>query len=56
MLAQKAHFDEALSVVEEADVFGYLARALQGPYNIDYNDLLPALRLIRTDQLGEERS
>ncbi|MEZ4517138.1 MAG: preprotein translocase subunit SecA [Chloroflexota bacterium] len=56
LLASKAHFDEALSVVEEAQVLGYLARALQEPYDIDYNDLLPALRLVRSGQLGQARN
>ena len=56
LLADKAHYDEALSVVEEAQVLGYLARALQEPYNIDYNDLMPALRLVRSGKLGEART
>jgi preprotein translocase subunit SecA len=55
LLAEKARFDEALTVVEEAQVLGYLARALQEPYDIDYNDVLPALRLVRSGQLAEAR-
>jgi preprotein translocase subunit SecA len=52
----KSRFDEALSEIEEVQVLGYLGRALQEPYAIDYNDLMPALRMIRAGQLAEARA
>ncbi|MCI0399554.1 MAG: preprotein translocase subunit SecA [Chloroflexi bacterium] len=51
----KAEFDNALTEIESAQVIGYLARALQEPYAIDYNDIREVLRLVRAGQLGQAR-
>ena len=51
----KAEFDDALTEIEEVQVIGYLARKLQGPFDIDYNNLIGVLRLIRANALGEAR-
>lgn len=55
LLDTKAEFDEALAEIEEVQVIGYLARELQEPYQIDYNDLMHVLRLVRGGFLGEAR-
>jgi preprotein translocase subunit SecA len=51
----KAHFDRALVEIEELQVIGYLARELQAPYAIDFNDIRQVLRLVRAGQLGQAR-
>ena len=55
LLRTRSEFDEALAEIEEVQVIGYLARILQEPYEIDYNDLLAVLRLVRGGYLGEAR-
>lgn len=51
----KAEFDEALVEIEEVQVIGYLSRKLQEPFDIDYNNLIAVLRLVRAGALGEAR-
>lgn len=55
LLNLKTEFDAALAEIEEVQVIGYLARALQQPYGIDYNNILNVLRLVRGGRLGEAR-
>ncbi|RMG92330.1 MAG: preprotein translocase subunit SecA [Chloroflexi bacterium] len=55
LLALKQQYDEALKEIEEVQVIGYLARTLQEPYNIDYNDLITVLRFVRSGFLSEAR-
>lgn len=52
----KAEFDEALAEIEEVQVIGYLARTLQEPYEIDYEQLLKVLRQVQVGSLGEARA
>ena len=51
----KTAFDEAQAEIEEIQVIGYLSRALQEPYDIDYNDIQYVLRFIRGGRLAEAR-
>lgn len=55
LLQLKAKFDAAQTEIEEVQVIGYLARTLQEPYDIDYNNVLNVLRLVRGGRLGEAR-
>ena len=55
LLQFKAEFDAALVEIEEVQVIGYLARTLQEPYGIDYNNILNVLRMVRGGRLGEAR-
>ncbi len=55
LLHLKQQFDAALAEIEEVQVIGYLARVLQAPYDIDYNNLLHVLRLVRDGRLSEAR-
>lgn len=55
LLHLKQQFDTALTEIEEVQVIGYLARVLQAPYGIDYNNLLHVLRLVRGGRLSEAR-
>ncbi len=54
-LQTKQEFDEALSEIDEVQVIGYLARKLQEPYDIDYNQIMTVLRMVRAGALGEAR-
>jgi len=54
-LQTKQEFDEALIEIEEVQVIGYLARKLQEPYNIDYNQMMTVLRMVRAGAVGEAR-
>jgi hypothetical protein len=45
-----------MTEIDQVQVVGYLARVLQEPYGIDYNDLLDTLRLVRAGELAEARS
>jgi len=51
----KAKFDAALVEIEQIQVIGYLARSLQEPYQIDYNDISQVLRYVRAGLLGRAR-
>jgi preprotein translocase subunit SecA len=51
----KTEFDAALGEIEQVQVIGYLAKRFQEPYEIDYNDVLTTLRLIRDGRLGQAR-
>jgi preprotein translocase subunit SecA len=55
LLDLKAEFDKALAEIEKIQVRGYLARTLQEPYDMDYNQLVQVLRLVTTNQLGPAR-
>jgi preprotein translocase subunit SecA len=52
----KTRFDAALAEIEEVQMVGYLARSLQEPYGIDYNELLNTVRLVRAGKLAEARA
>ena len=47
--------DNALEVIEDIQVIGYLAKELQNSYHIDYDDVLKTLRLVNSGFLGEAR-
>ncbi|MBE2222509.1 MAG: SEC-C domain-containing protein [Anaerolineae bacterium] len=53
--ALKANFDKALAEIEEVQLVGYLAKILQEPYDIDYNEIVHVQRLVRGGFLGEAR-
>jgi preprotein translocase subunit SecA len=55
LLETKNSYDEALVEIEEVQVIGYLARILQKPYAVDYNDLITVLRYVRAGAIGEAR-
>jgi preprotein translocase subunit SecA len=55
LLETKQRFAAAMEEIDQIQVFGYLARVLQEPYGIDYNDLLEVLRRVRGGQLAEAR-
>ncbi len=55
LLETKQRFAAAMDEIDQVQVFGHLARALQEPYSIDYNDLLEVLRRVRGGQLAEAR-
>ncbi len=55
LLKIKQEFDEALVEIEEIQVIGYLARTLQEPYQIDYNNLLTVLRYVMGGYLAQAR-
>ncbi|MCP4427490.1 MAG: hypothetical protein GY803_23620 [Chloroflexi bacterium] len=46
LLEIKQEFDAALVEIEEIQVIGYLARILQEPYKVDYNQVLTVLRYV----------
>ena len=56
LVETKAHFDAAMAEIEQVQVVGYLARTLQEPYGIDYNELLNTLRFVRAGELGQARA
>ena len=51
----KEEFDKALVEIEEIQVIGYLAKSLQEPFDIDFNQIRRVLRLVRVGQLGQAR-
>ena len=55
LLHLKENFDAALVEIEEVQVIGFLARKLQAPFEIDYNNILNVLRLVRAGRLSEAR-
>ncbi|MCA9971224.1 MAG: SEC-C domain-containing protein, partial [Anaerolineales bacterium] len=55
LLQVRARFDAALVEIEEIQVIGFLAKTLQEPYQVDYNDILTMLRAVRGGRLGEAR-
>ena len=56
LLETRARFAAAMTEIEQVQVIGYLARVLQEPYGIDYNDLLNTLRLVRAGELAAARA
>jgi preprotein translocase subunit SecA len=52
----KSEFDTALDEIQEIQVIGYLARTLQKPFDIDYNQILNVLRLVQGGAIGEARA
>ena len=56
LVETRSRFDAAMTEIESVQVVGYLARVLQEPYSIDYNDLLDTLRLVRTGELAQARA
>ena len=55
LVETRQRFDTAMAEIEQVQVVGYLARTLQEPYDIDYNQLLDTLRLVRAGELGQAR-
>lgn len=55
IIAMKQGLDEALTEIEQIQITGYLAKILQEPYDIDYNELVHVQRLVRGGFLGEAR-
>lgn len=51
----RKEYDAALEEIEGVQVVGYLAKALQDPYDIDFSDLRQVLRLVRVNQLPAAR-
>ncbi|MBK8932572.1 MAG: preprotein translocase subunit SecA [Chloroflexi bacterium] len=51
----KVRFDEALAEIEKVQIIGYLARTLQEPYDLDYDQTLYVVRLVRGGMLSEAR-
>jgi hypothetical protein len=56
LMETRARFAAAMTEIDQVQVVGYLARVLQEPYGIDYNDLLNTLRLVRAGELAAARS
>ena len=55
LLTLKQEFDDALVEIEEIQIIGYLARHLQEPYAIAYEQLMPVLRLVFGGRLEQAR-
>ena len=55
IVAEKEELDAALTEIEELQVMGYLARTLGEQYQLEYNEIRQALRLISSSNLGEAR-
>ncbi len=55
LLETKERFAAAMTDIDQVQIVGHLARVLQEPYGIDYNDLLEVLRRVRGGQLAEAR-
>ncbi len=55
LLETRNRFAAAMTEIDQIQIVGYLARVLQEPYGIDYNDLLEVLRRVRGGQLAEAR-
>ena len=56
LIETRQQYDAALEEIEEIQVVGYLAKALQKPYDIDFNDLRQVLRMVRVNQLAPARA
>jgi preprotein translocase subunit SecA len=56
LVETKNEFDEAQAEIEQIQVIGYLARSLQEPYDIDYNDISKVLRHVRGGRLADARA
>ncbi len=55
LLSTKSEFEEAQTEIDEVQVIGYLAKSMQSPYDLDYNEVRTVLRFVRTGQLGAAR-
>ncbi len=55
LVETRDRFAAAMEEIDQIQIVGHLARALQEPYGIDYNDLLEVLRRVRGGQLAEAR-
>ena len=55
IISAKARLDEALVEIEEVQVIGYLTRILGETYDLGYNEIRQALRLVTSGSLGEAR-
>ncbi len=55
IISEKARLDEALVEIEEVQVIGYLTRVLGESYELGYNEIRQALRLVTSGSLGEAR-
>lgn len=56
LIEMKSDFDKAQVEIEQIQVIGYLARSLQEPYDIDYNDISQVLRYVRSGRMSEART
>ncbi|MCA9942074.1 MAG: hypothetical protein KC449_01265, partial [Anaerolineales bacterium] len=55
IISEKAQLDAALVEIEDLQVMGYLTRLLGEQYQLEYNEIRNALRLITAGDLGEAR-
>ncbi|WP_420644647.1 preprotein translocase subunit SecA [Candidatus Leptofilum sp.] len=55
IVSEKEKLDAALTEIEEVQVMGYLTRVLGETYQLDYEEIRQALRLITSGNLGEAR-
>jgi preprotein translocase subunit SecA len=55
LIAEKEVLDAALAEIEELQVIGYLTRILGEQYQLEYNEIRQALRLVTGGNLGEAR-
>jgi preprotein translocase subunit SecA len=55
ILETKAEYDLAMGEIEQVQVAGYLARVLQEPYDIDFNDIRDVIRMVRGGHLSGAR-
>ncbi len=55
LISTKVEFEEAQAEIDEVQVIGYLAKSMQRPYDLDYNEVRSVLRLVRVGQLGAAR-
>ena len=52
IIAEKEKLDAALAEIEEMQVMGYLTRVLGEEYDLEYNEIRHALRLVTSGQPG----
>ncbi|MFN2187732.1 MAG: SEC-C metal-binding domain-containing protein [Candidatus Promineifilaceae bacterium] len=55
LVEAKDELDGALKEIEQIQVAGYLAKILQEPFGIDFNDIRTVIRLVRGGQLSSAR-
>ncbi|MCB8924749.1 MAG: SEC-C domain-containing protein [Ardenticatenaceae bacterium] len=55
IIAEKAKLDAALTEIEDVQVMGYLTRILGEQYELDYDEIRQALRMVTSGNLGEAR-
>ena len=55
LLSTKREMDDALKEIEQIQVIGYLAKKLGAAYDVEYNDVVRALRLVHSGFAAEAR-